>query len=805
MFGRRYLLRDCAMEIFFAGNLSYFFAFENKGKRDSMFQKLRSLSIKQNQALRTKENKLLEKGGVTRSWVNREISNFDYLMRLNSLAGRTYNDLGQYPVFPWILKDYTSATLDLDDETIYRDLSKPIGALEPQRLQSFKERYQFFEDPQIPKFFYGSHYSSSSVVLYFLVRLEPFTSYFLSLQGGKFDHPDRMFHSIPQTWANCLTNPSDVKELIPELYYLPELFRDLNGINFGYKTDATLLRDVQLPPWAEGSPEKFVALHRKALESDYVSEHLHEWIDLIFGYKQRGPAAIEACNVFFHLTYEGLVDLDAIKDPVERASIEEQIKNFGQTPSQLFTKPHPQRKKLSPQDARLADQTDALQAEPGKPRSSRYLIQTKCSSPIIFIAPCATNNVALIHSDGLFSWNYFNPAQRSKRGSQSLPFTWHRDSTIGTSREKRNNSFNLFPYYTNILSNYFALTNDGKVLLVSSGWELPGSFNCILTNGNRVLRNIGYHKDIVTSIGLASDEDTFVTGSLDTMVFVWSLKEILSPSLPTPSPMPTSAPPLQPTPSIASAPATTTFLSLPLPDFMANSPSDRKERESEPDDDSDLFERYESCRVSPQTSDRVSPSTGENEINDEQAVLFRPRCMLRGHDDGVTCLAISAEYGIVVSGAKDGKLIIHQLRKGRLLQAWALKGKSVHLVGIGPLSGHVVCHSAFPSFLSVYSTNGVLLAEIQTEAPLGAMTIIPPTSAPSYLSSVALCRRNNESEEEWLVSGEGRKVVLRSLPSLLVIQCFECPATVTSLHFVPPNFILAGAEDGQLVVFLSHP
>lgn len=31
-------------------------------------------------------------------WVNREISNFDYLMQLNTIAGRTYNDLAQYPV-----------------------------------------------------------------------------------------------------------------------------------------------------------------------------------------------------------------------------------------------------------------------------------------------------------------------------------------------------------------------------------------------------------------------------------------------------------------------------------------------------------------------------------------------------------------------------------------------------------------------------------------------------------------------------------------------------------------------------------
>ena len=31
-------------------------------------------------------------------WVQGEISNFQYLMQLNTIAGRTYNDLSQYPV-----------------------------------------------------------------------------------------------------------------------------------------------------------------------------------------------------------------------------------------------------------------------------------------------------------------------------------------------------------------------------------------------------------------------------------------------------------------------------------------------------------------------------------------------------------------------------------------------------------------------------------------------------------------------------------------------------------------------------------
>ena len=63
---------------------------------------------------------------------------------------------------------------------------------------------------------------------------------------------------------------------------------------------------------------EFIRIHRAALESDFVSQHLHEWIDLIFGYKQQGPAAVESVNVFHHLFYEGNVDIFSIEDPLQR-------------------------------------------------------------------------------------------------------------------------------------------------------------------------------------------------------------------------------------------------------------------------------------------------------------------------------------------------------------------------------------------------------------------------------------------------------------------------------------------------------
>lgn len=85
--------------------------------------------------------KLLRISNLTQRWVRREITNFDYLMQLNTIAGRTYNDLAQYPVFPWVITDYESEELDLENPAVFRDLSKPIGALNPERLEDLQIRY----------------------------------------------------------------------------------------------------------------------------------------------------------------------------------------------------------------------------------------------------------------------------------------------------------------------------------------------------------------------------------------------------------------------------------------------------------------------------------------------------------------------------------------------------------------------------------------------------------------------------------------------------------------------------------------
>lgn len=137
-----------------------------------------------------------------------------------SLADRTFQDLTQYPVFPWVVSDYTSNELDLNDKNSYRDLTKPIGALNAERLERLKERSNEMGDP---KFLYGSHYSAPGLVLFYLVR--KFPKLMLCLQNGRFDHPDRMFNKVDDAFKNCLGNMSDFKVKFNFFYYFQFKFK----------------------------------------------------------------------------------------------------------------------------------------------------------------------------------------------------------------------------------------------------------------------------------------------------------------------------------------------------------------------------------------------------------------------------------------------------------------------------------------------------------------------------------------------------------------------------------------------------
>jgi len=352
---------------------SYFFTMQSKSECISITKVIAKL-LKQEDALLTPMERAT-KSGAQQAWMNGNMSNFEYLMCLNDFAGRSYMDLAQYPIVPWILKDYTSERLDLSSEESFRDLRYPIGAqsegrreLLNLRYNETKKNYQSLQvqqdtfwplvwfntkkdsnlqtDDSIlfgPPWHYGSHYSSRGIMLWYMLRLEPFTSMHIELQDGKFDHPDRQFSSIAQAFH--FATELAPRELIPEAFCNSEFLRNSCQFDLGIKQDGSTLDNVELPPWARNSPEEFIIKHREAMESEYVSANLHHWIDLIFGYKQQGHAAAESINVYFHLMYEGAVDLPKLKRvrPDLYRTVIKMIEEYGQSPPMLFQKPHPPR------------------------------------------------------------------------------------------------------------------------------------------------------------------------------------------------------------------------------------------------------------------------------------------------------------------------------------------------------------------------------------------------------------------------------------------------------------------------------
>ncbi|XP_053305887.1 WD repeat- and FYVE domain-containing protein 4 [Spea bombifrons] len=345
---RHFLMQEIAMEIFFMNRTTTFLVFPNGDLTAAMkwFQSLIP-SLKQKdvvediQDIRTSSEKVM-----LQRWQKREVGNFEYLMFLNNLAGRTIRDLMQYPVLPWVLQDYKSEALHLFDPKVFRDLAKPMGAQSKERSQKFIHRYQEVEKNNGDlegQCHYCTHYSSASIVSSYLVRVEPFTQAMRCLQGGSLDVADRLFHSVSDAWESASSkNMSDVRELIPEFYYLPEMFTNSKNCELGCMQDGTVVGDVILPPWAHGDPHSFVRLHREALESEYVSSQLHHWIDLIFGYKQRGDNAVQALNLFHPYFYGSPANMRSA-DHLIRNTVTGFIINFGQVPKQLFTKSHPVR------------------------------------------------------------------------------------------------------------------------------------------------------------------------------------------------------------------------------------------------------------------------------------------------------------------------------------------------------------------------------------------------------------------------------------------------------------------------------
>ncbi|CAL9699976.1 unnamed protein product [Knipowitschia caucasica] len=530
VFSRRYLLQNTALEIFMANRTAVMFNFPDATIVKKVVNSLPRVGVGTNFGLpQTRRislatpKQLFKASNMTQRWQRREISNFEYLIFLNSISGRSFNDLNQYPVFPWVITNYDSEELDLTLPSNFRDLSKPIGALNPKRAAFFSDRYESWEDEQVPKFHYGTHYSTSSFTLMWLIRMEPFTTFFLNFQGGKFDHADRTFSSVSRAWRNCQRDTSDVKELIPEFFYLPEMFVNANSYNLGVMEDGSVVSDVELPPWAK-TPEEFVRINRLALESEFVSCQLHQWIDLIFGYKQQGPEAARALNVFYYLTYEGAVNLSSITDPMLREAVESQIRSFGQTPCQLLIEPHPPRSS--------AMQVTPLMFTEQMQQDVIMVLKFPSNSPVTHVAAntqagLSSPAIITVTASRLFAvnkWHGLAGHQSSTTQDQHYQLPVEIDPLIATSvGSHRRQISDLLDQSIQISSQCFIITADNRFIVLCGFWDK--SFRIYSTDTGKLTQIVFGHWDVVTCLARSESYiggDCYVlSGSRDATLLLW--------------------------------------------------------------------------------------------------------------------------------------------------------------------------------------------------------------------------------------------------------------------------------------------
>jgi hypothetical protein len=102
-------------------------------------------------------------------------------------------DFSQHFVFPWLINDFRVDLSDVPEE-VYRDVGKPMGQIVSKRLERFDNVFEGSNS----EYFYDTHYMHLGAVLYYLVRIDPFSLSSLDIHHG-WDHPNRMFFDMAQS------------------------------------------------------------------------------------------------------------------------------------------------------------------------------------------------------------------------------------------------------------------------------------------------------------------------------------------------------------------------------------------------------------------------------------------------------------------------------------------------------------------------------------------------------------------------------------------------------------------------------
>ena len=479
-------------------------------------------------------SKLIEK------WKDNQLSNYVMLMYLNIFSNRSFCDISQYPVFPWILYNSNHNDLkkkknlknEVEEDNFdgsLRDLSKPMGqVLNNERtekyFQTFKNITQKKKHHELNQIsLYQTNYSNLTYVSNYLIRLYPFTFIFKESQKKNLVNSEEEFISIPKIFFNASNKENDLREIIPEFFYLYQMFQNINKI--------TNLKDVILYEGTENIEQikpyfEYCKNLKYNLEDVDVSKNLNEWIDLIFGESQKGERARKKLNCF---KIESYIDiLNNINLPYySNNEIMENIYKNGLIPLQLFKK-----NKFIQKNYKIIKYSPFHAAIPYsiyKINNINQIINSEHFNNIIYIENFNTPNYIF--------YNYY------------CCFTFKPNLILSSVIKKYNLGFHggkilrdhplIETKYKGQYENH-AIYIKNKICYSFNGGFFNGQIQCFSVNNNKIeLINISFKNNIyknkispyITSLEIINNEDLLIAGDSKGNIQIFKISEITEKSL----------------------------------------------------------------------------------------------------------------------------------------------------------------------------------------------------------------------------------------------------------------------------------
>ena len=263
-----------SLEIFLKNGKSYLFNFFNEDTNNDVLDFLKGQKV----PVIRKVSEYFKKEDFSKKWKEGKISTFDYLLILNKMSSRTFNDTNQYLIMPWLfLKDGIDCIRNFDLPISVQDKDKQ------ELYLSNNSNYAFNETSPT----HGNHYSTSAYIFFYLMRINPFTNNMIKFQSNNFDIPERQYTDIKQTIFLC-QRMNNNREIIPELYTIPEIYMNLNYNDFGKQKEGLRIHNITFEPYSKNPIEFCYLLKNLVNNNPTINNNINQWFDFIFGINQIG-------------------------------------------------------------------------------------------------------------------------------------------------------------------------------------------------------------------------------------------------------------------------------------------------------------------------------------------------------------------------------------------------------------------------------------------------------------------------------------------------------------------------------------